>query len=311
MHTFFLLILISLGCAQSPPPSLKLRRAGTHEVTQLPSDQVTKSPGRQVTQSPSYRIISLAPSITEELYLLGVEDKIVGVTIFCIYPGEAKRKEKVGTYLEPNLEKIVTLKPDTVFATESQKKETIKKLKELGIKTHVFREGRSFKEISEQFLQLAKILGKEKKAKEIVKLAEKKIKKIATYDKRHSPVKVFLQLGSEPLITSGQGTFINEIIELAGGINIAATPGRGVNQSGSDQGYFRINREKIIQEDPEVIFIFSMGKICEKELKTWLKFKNLKAVKNKRIYILDADKICRPTVTCYLEGLKTVCRLLR
>lgn len=257
------------------------------------------------------KIISLAPSITEELYLLGVQKKILGVTIFCTHPPEARRKEKVGTYLEPNLEKIVALRPDVVLATENQKKETLRKLEDLGIKTYIFPEGNSFKEITEQFFQLAKIVGEERKAKQIVELTEKRIKELILRNKKHSPVKVFVQLGSEPLVTCGKNTFINEIVELVGEINIVNNPGSGVNRSGSHQGYFRINREKVIQENPEVIFIISMGETSGKEVKTWSKFKSLKAVKEKRIYLLDADKICRPTVTCYLEGLETISRVLR
>jgi len=201
----------------------------------------------------------------------------------------------------------------------------------------VFREGNSFKEITQQFVQLAKIVGKEKEAKEIVELSKNKIKKLITSNKKYSPVhpvrdllplevstsngasklldsngvKVFLQLGSEPLITCGQNTFLNEIVELAGGKNIAANLGEGVNHSGSHQGYFRMNREKVIQENPDVILIVSMGGTTEKELKTWLKFENLKAVKKKRIYVIDADRICRPTLTCFIEGLETVSGLLR
>ena len=291
MCTLFFLIFL-IGCNQSP----------SHQVTESPSDQVTQSPGHRVTRLPVHRIISLAPSITEQLYSLGVEEKIVGVTIFCTHPAEAKIKEKIGTYLEPNLEKIVALKPDLVLATESQKKETVKKLKDLGIKIFVFKEGETFKEITEQFLQLAKILGEEKRAKRIITSAEKEIKKIIARDKNFFLLKVFLQLGSEPLITAGEDTFLNEMVELIGGANIAANLGKG---------YFRINREKVIQEDPEVILIVSMGETTEKELKAWLKFKNLKAVREKKIYLLDADKICRPTVTCFLEGLGTISKLIR
>lgn len=293
MYTFFLFILIFLGCSQSP------------------INQVTKSPGHQVTRLPVHRIISLAPSITEQLYSLDVEQKIVGVTTFCTHPAEAKTKEKIGTYLEPNLEKIVALRPSVVLATESQKKETIKKLKDLGIKIFVFKEGKTFKEITEQFLQLAKIIDEEKGAKRIITSAEKKIKKIIARDKNFFSPKVFLQLGSEPLVTAGKDTFLNEMVGLVGGINVAANLDSGVNRSGSHQGYFRINREKVIREDPDVILIVSMGGTTEKELKAWLKFKNLKAVREKKIYILDADKICRPTVTCFLEGLETVSKLLR
>ncbi|MCK4519916.1 MAG: ABC transporter substrate-binding protein, partial [Candidatus Omnitrophica bacterium] len=118
------------------------------------------------------RIISLGPSITEQLYLLSAQDRLVGCTIYCKRPKEAKSKEKVGTVVEVNLEKIIGLKPDLVLATSLTNFKAIKKLKDLGIEVVSFFPPKNFDEICEQFLELGEIIGKEKKAEKIISKAK-------------------------------------------------------------------------------------------------------------------------------------------
>ncbi|HIC90836.1 MAG TPA: ABC transporter substrate-binding protein, partial [Syntrophaceae bacterium] len=114
------------------------------------------------------RIVSLGPSLTEELYLLGVEDKIVGVTVYCNRPKEAQDKEKVGTVIKVDVERIISLKPDLLLATTLSDPAQMKKIRSLGIKVVTFPSCRNFSEICEQFLKLGKITGREEKAREII-----------------------------------------------------------------------------------------------------------------------------------------------
>lgn len=285
-----LFLLLFLGCSQSPPPSSRhsseLRRVDTHQVT---------------TPSVS-RIISLVPSITEELYLLGVEEKIIAVTNYCDYPPEAKKKEKVGTLLEPNIEKILSLKPDIVFASlAAQDRNTINRLEKMGINIFTFREVKNFEDISHNFLLLARISGEETKAKKFLSRQEKEIKLIKQKVEKLPKVKVFLELGAKPLITAGRNTFIDEIVNLAGGVNIFQE---------TKVEYPRISLEEVIQRNPEVIILATMGEITEQETKFWQKYRNLEAVKRNQIYTLDANIICRPTPVRYVEGLKKITEFL-
>jgi len=121
------------------------------------------------------RIISLGPSLTKELYLLGVEDRVIGCTIYA--PECAKNKEKVGTVIDINLERIINLKPDLVLATSLTNPKQIEKLRKLKIKVVVFHQARSFQELCDQFLKLAKLIGKEKRAKEIIEDVKEKVKR--------------------------------------------------------------------------------------------------------------------------------------
>jgi iron complex transport system substrate-binding protein len=164
------------------------------------------------------RIVSLAPSVTESLYLLGLKDKIVGISIYCPDPYNIK---KIGTTLEPNIEEIVSLAPDLVLACyEANSERSIEKLKSLGLNIFVIRESRNFSDICSNFLNLGKVVGREGLAYQIVEDAKKRLNDIWQKNKRIKPVKVFWQIGAHPLITVNKESFINEIIEFSGGENI-------------------------------------------------------------------------------------------
>ena len=248
------------------------------------------------------RIVSLAPSITEELYLLDNGDKIIGVTTFCNYPKEAKQKEKIGTLVEPNIEKIVSLKPDLVLAASINPAVVIQKLKQLKVNVIQLKRENSFEDICDNFIEIGKLTGKEKFAKKIVEKNMQNITAIKNKTKSLNRPKIFLQCGANPLVTVGRNTFEDEIIYLAGGINIA-------NKNGS--GYFRYSSEEVLKQNPDIIVIETMGIATKEEIKSWNRYKNLKAVKENRIYTIDGDILCRPVPTRFIEGLKKISELIQ
>ena len=245
------------------------------------------------------RIISLGPVLTEEIYLLGVQDKLVGCTIYCNRPEAARQKQKVGAVVEVSVEKIVDLKPDLILATSLTDRRAKEHLSQLGMNVVVFSEAKSFNEVCQQFLDLGKMVGKEEKAHKIVTQAKKEVNSIAGKIKGIIKPKVFLEIGTKPLFTVTRDSFINDFIVLAGGINIAAEAGSGL-----------YSREKVVAQNPDVIIIVSMGVAADQEKKVWQKFRNLSAVKNDRIYVLDPDKVCSPTPPGFVETLKEVSLLL-
>ena len=188
------------------------------------------------------RIISLGPSLTKELYLLEVEDRLIGCTIYA--PECAKNKEKVGTVIDINLERIIKLKPDLVLATSLVNPKQVEKLRKLKIKVVVFHQARSFQELCDQFLELAKLVGKQDKASQIIKEVKEKVKSIREKTKDLKRAKVFIQVGAKPLFTAGKNSFVNDFIEFAGGINIAKDTEIGI-----------YSREKILEKNPDVIII--------------------------------------------------------
>lgn len=246
------------------------------------------------------RIISLGPSITEQLYLLGVQDRIVGCTVFCKRPEEAKNKEKVGTIIEINLEKVVSLSPDLVLATPLTNLRYIRKLEKLGIKVIRFPLAKDFNQLSIQFLQLGEIVGRKQKAEKIITVAGNEMKKIKkTVEQIPKKTTVFIQVGANPLFTVNKDSFVHDFIKLAGGINVAGRVKAGF-----------YSREKVLNDNPEVIIIATMGIIGEEEKGIWQKYKTINAVKNNRIYIIDSYAICSPTPLSFVDALKEIVKIL-
>lgn len=245
------------------------------------------------------RIISLGPALTEQLYLLGAEDRLVGVTTYCQRPRQAQNKEKVGTILEANLEEILQLQPELVLATPLTNPQAVEKLKSLKVKVIILLTAKNFSQICEQFLELGRIVGREKEAEAIVRQAKTEVNILRERVKGLPRLKVFIQIGSEPLFTVTEDSFFNDFIEFSGGINIASDAKSGL-----------YSRERVLQADPDVIIITTMGIIGEKEKKTWKHFKTLSAVKNNRIYIVDEYTYCSPTPVSFVTALEEMIKIL-
>ncbi|MFH1715297.1 MAG: helical backbone metal receptor [Elusimicrobiota bacterium] len=241
------------------------------------------------------RIVSLVPSITEEIYLLKKDYSLVGVTNYCKHPGSAQAKEKVGTLLSPNIEAIKLLKPDMVFASkENQAQELVEKLREMNVPVFVFGEILSYEDIELEFMQLAEIFGMNVEAEKIMASLEKKMNDITKrVDKKNIKRSVFCELGHEPLVTVAKGSYIDELIARAGGVNIARS---------SKARYPQYNIEEVIKSDPDIIIIINMDDISQWPKDSWLKYKDMNAVKNNNIYELNADDICRPSINGYVDA---------
>ena len=245
------------------------------------------------------RIVSLGPSLTEDLYLLGVGNRLIANTTYCIRPPEAEQKEKIGSVIEVNIEKIVSLKPDLILTTSLTNPKKIKKLKELGISVAEFPYAQNFSQLCEQFLELGIITGRENEADQIIRQAEYQVESIKTIIKNWPKPKVFIQVGANPLFTTVEDSFVHNFIEISGGINIA---------SGAKSGLY--SREKVLSQNPDVILIVTMGIIGEEEKKIWGKYKTLNAVKNNRIYIIDSYNVCSPTPVSFVMVLWEILEIL-
>lgn len=246
------------------------------------------------------RIISLSPPITEELFFLGLGKNIVGNTIYCVRPNEARNIEKVGTVISVNVEKIIRLKPEVVFASPLTDKKSLEKLKKMGISVHIFPHPKNFFEICERFLKLSEMVGKKEFASSIVKESEKNYRQLKEiFFRRKKKPTVFVELGSNPLFTATKDSIITSFIEDANGVNIALD---------SKIGLFSV--EEVILRNPEYIIIVGMGMEAEKERKRWLKYKRIKAVSEKKLYIVDPYTFCSPTVESYVSGLREIGEIL-
>lgn len=246
------------------------------------------------------KIISLAPSITKDLELLGLSENIVGATSFC----EITKKDKsliIGSAVEVNMEKILLLKPTIVFVSTLTKPTTIETLRKNGINVHQVEKANGYQGMCDEFIKIAKVVDKEAEANKIV--ADSKAKLVAIQSKidtTGTKKRVFFQIGSDPIFTVLPNTFMSDYITLLGCENIAANLSAGT-----------VTREFVLTQNPDIIIVTTMGIEGEKEKKIWETFPSINAVKNHKIIIVDSDKSCSPSVVSFMEILQEIGELIK
>ncbi|EAC8103918.1 ABC transporter substrate-binding protein [Listeria monocytogenes] len=268
-----LAILTACGNTETKAPEKKTEKIEVKDAT-----------GNTITleEAPT-KIVSLMPSNTEILFALDLGDKVKGVTAYDDYPKEAQKVEKV-TSTSVDTEKIIAIKPDLVLGHESMlatEKDAYQLLKDAGINVFVVPDATDLKAAEKSIITVGKLTGKEKEAKEVTdsmeeqKVAiEKKAKELKT-----SP-KVWIEI-SPDLYTAGKGTFMNEMLELAGGTNVV-----------TESGFIPYNEEKVVELQPDIILsVYPDAKATIQKRAAW---KDIPAVKNDKIYEMDANKLSRP-----------------
>ena len=242
------------------------------------------------------RIISLAPSATESLYELGIDKELIANTVYCS-DGNFK-KEKVGTVTEPNIEKIISLNPDLIIATkEGNYKTVVDKLIRLKLTVYIMEPYSNFDDICNNFQQLADYLEKSDYAKQIISDVKKEISNLSNESKDKNKEKFFWEVGANPIFTVGNKSFVNEYNKYINGINVFEN---------IDMRYPNISIESVIEKNPDVILLVNMGDVSNQEIAKWNKYKNITAVKNNKIYLLEADDIFTPTPKKFLNGIKVL-----
>jgi iron complex transport system substrate-binding protein len=227
------------------------------------------------------RIISLAPSNTEILFALGLGDKVVGVTDYCDYPPEALNKTKVGGYANPDIEKIVALNPDLILAGYGNPIEVVYTLAGLGLTVFGIKTT-DLDDLLNDIRRVGEITDKEVEAQALTSAMASRIQAVTnqTEELEQRP-RVFYIVWHDPLWTAGSGTFINELIEKAGGVNIF----------GNVTGYPMVSIEDVLARDPEII-------IASEWSYDWAmnatELASTNASQTGRIYTLDDDLVQRP-----------------
>lgn len=240
--------------------------------------------------SPPRKIVSLAPNITEILFALGLSERIVGVTRYCDYPQEALEKEKIGGMVDPNLEKIQALNPDLVIGFRGNPLKVLRRLRDLRLPLFVLEMGSRLESVYEIIEKTGVVTQREKEAENLVQSMKQKFSHLETslQNVHHQP-KVFFSLHGMGLWTCGEGSFLDDLVRKAKGINIAGNVKRR---------WLNFNREKFIYEDPEVIIVLAQSKEEFVRSRQWIKgeklFERIQAVDNDRIHFLDANLATRP-----------------
>lgn len=227
------------------------------------------------------RVVSLAPSLTEMIFAAGAGDRLVGVTTFCNYPAEALAIRKVGDTQTPNIESIIALKPQVVFVSTASQLEAFKAtLEDNGIKVFVTN-ANSFEDVLKNLRQLGELFGTEEQTAEVIEKLDSRVDAVRQRVAGKTPVRVFVQISREPLFTIGKESFLTEIIGIVGGESATAAV---------ETAYPKLSKETALAMDPDVIILSASDDNREPNDV----FRNSKAVKNGRVFSVDADILSRP-----------------
>jgi iron complex transport system substrate-binding protein len=301
-----LAVLLSLfGCAPAATP---VAETAVPETAEPASSliEITDGLGRQVRlDSPAQRIVSMAPSNTEILYAIGASDQVVGRDEFSDYPAQAQELPSIGGgFGDYNQEAIVNLEPDLVLAAEINTPEQVQALVDLGLNVFYLANPTSMDEMYGNLLTIGQLTGHEAEAAGLSASLEARVTAVEQKVGQASEAPtVFYELDStEPNApwTAGPGTFIDTLINMAGGTNMA----------GDVEGqYIQLSLEKLVVEDPEIILLGDAAYgVTPESVGQRAGWESLAAVKNGRIYPFDDNLVSRPGPRL-VEGLETLAKL--
>lgn len=242
------------------------------------------------TQKPG--IIILSPEIAEIVCTLDGEKNILAVINECDYPEILKSKEKVGSFSVPNIEKIVALQPDMIFISGLEQEVIKSKLNKLGMKVYQFYPN-NINDLIKIFEDIGKLLNKENSALKFINSFQWELNVLSIPENKP---KVYVEIYNNPLMTVSTNSFIGDIIEKSGGINIFQNLPRD---------YCRVSAESIVEKNPDIIITTYQG-ISKSEIKKRLGWENVSAIKNNRIYTtedIDPDLLIRAGPRC-IDGIK-------
>ncbi len=262
-----------------------------------PTREITDDSGRRVKIPEKVeRAVSLAPNLTEIAFAVGAGDKLVGVTTFCNYPAAAQKIQKIGDTQTPNIENIIALKPQIVLvSTASQMENFSKTLDERGITVFVTNPN-SLDDIYKTVYQIGEIFSADEKARVIVNELKRRVADVEARTDSAEDTKVFLQISKESLFTVGKDSFITDLISRAGGASVTSNVGTA---------YPKVSKETAFALNPEAIILSD----SEDNREPNDVFKNSPAVRNGKVFRINAELISRPAPRI-VDGLEQMAKVL-
>ena len=268
-------VFLSINCRRAEPPTANVNSsAATREVTD--------DTGRTIVIPLNVeRAVSLAPNLTENIFAVGAGDKLIGVTTYCDYPEQAKSIAKIGDTISPNIETIIALKPQVVFvSTASQIENFAAAMQQRGIAVFVT-DPKDFAGILRNLRQIGDVLGTSEKAEVLIADLRQRVNAVGEKVKNQPSTKVFVQIAGEPLFTVGKDSFITEIVALAGGESAT---------NNLPTAYPKLSKETALALNPSAIILSE----SHDNLEPSQVFSNSDAVKNKRVFKINAAWLARP-----------------
>jgi len=251
-----------------------------------PLDGDTGATPERRTDALAQRVISLAPSVTETLFALGAGDGVVGVSTYCDYPPAVSQIKRVGTFLTPNVEEIVALQPDVIIGVPTPGNEgPVRSLQSLGLNV-VIVGGDTMRQMRESIELIAQAIGRAAAGRDLLEQIDSRLAAIQERVRDTPARRVLMVVGQKPLVAVGTGTFQDELIQMAGGINVAG---------GTGLAWPHLNIERVIAWAPEVIIDTSMGtEESARTLDFWNQFPSLPAVRDRHVYGYRSYQLLRP-----------------
>lgn len=275
------IIVLVLACAASSDARAQTAEPAKQEFF----DEVGR---RVLVPEPVKRIVSLAPNLTETVYALGAQDRLVGVTDYCDYPPEALAKPKVGGAVNPSLEQIVAMKPDLVLATRSlNRRETVEALERLGIAVYAT-DPHSVEGVLDSTRRVAEVLGVAERAEVLIASLRTRLDDLKQRLAAVPPRRVLFVVWHEPLISIGRETFVADALRRAGAESVVDTA----------QDWPKLNLEEVMRLQPEyLVFASSHSETVRRtadELRTRPGWRAMRAVQQGRFAVVS-DAVNRPS----------------
>lgn len=309
-----LAVLLLVGCGQKEETPVTDNGSAQEQVVGEETTAVeeaafpitlTDAVGNEITLEEAPKtIVSMMPSNTEILFALGLNEEIVGVNDYDDYPAEALEKEKIGG-MEFNVEKIVSMNPDIVFAHESMLgmgEAGLQQIRDAGVKVFVVKNAADFNETYTTIEQIGRATGKSEEAQTIVEDMKAKVEQVKEkVAKVETKKTVFVETSDVPEIyTPGKGTFMQEILDMVNAENIAA----------DQEGWFMISPEEIVSRNPDVIIImYSYVDGIVDSVKARDGFDTITAVKNDAVVQVDENLTSR-TGPRLADGLEEIAKAI-
>ncbi len=247
------------------------------------------------------RVVTLAASLTEIVFALGQGHRLVGVEQFSDFPAAARELPKVGSYINPDVERVVALRPDLVLAIkDGNPYHSVARLEGLGLPVYAV-DPRCLQGVITTVVEIGRLLGVAEVAEPVAAQLTarwQRVQRLAAQLPQRP--RVFLQIGTTPIVAVGSHTFLDELITTAGGINLTA----------GKIPYPRFSQEQVVALRPDIIVITSMtrGEVFDRVKEGWRRWPTLPAARDNRIYLIDSDIVDRPAPRIF-DGLEQLFRL--
>ena len=243
------------------------------------------------TQAP--RIVSLVPSVSDQLYDLGCDSLLVGCTSYCSR-AVADSVTVVGSAIQTNLELLIAQRPTLVFASDFTAPQTISALENAGIKVIQFTNPASYDAIQAQYRQIATLVGASDRAEsQLAKINQRVdwLKQLNATRPWHP--RAFMQIAFDPLFGASTSTYMNDLITFSGCTNIVTVAGNG-----------QLSLEYVVEQDPEVLFLITNHGSESGSEESWHTLRSVTAVQQSNYCPLPGEVVSQPTPQHFVEALQ-------